>query len=222
MSLSKEIVPECDIVALRARCREKLAPAPSDLVFSADRAPTRGDHDLNAATGRDTENPKPPKPAAVLVPIVARDDRLSILLTERQKGLNAHAGQISFPGGKVEADDRSPLDAALRETEEEVGIRRDYVEVLGFCDDYQTVTGFRIVPVVGLVSGSFDLIADESEVAQIFEVPFEFLMNADNHRRDSLIWQGTRRHYFAMPFETHYIWGATAGILKNLHERLYC
>ena len=164
---------------------------------------------------------KQPKPAAVLVPIIERAHGLSILLTRRQKNLNSHGGQISFPGGKVERSDRSPLDTALRETFEEIGISSDYINVLGYCDDYQTVTGYRIVPVVGFIRPGFELIADEGEVAEIFEVPFDFLMDGDNHRRDSILWQGKKRHYFAMPYEKHYIWGATAGILKNLHERLF-
>ena len=155
------------------------------------------------------------------MPIIKRDHGFSILLTERQKDLNSHGGQISFPGGKVEREDSSSLDTALRETHEEVGIDKTYVDVLGYCDDYQTVTGYRIVPVVGLIGDGFELRADPREVAKIFEVPFEFLMDANNHRKDSLVWQGKRRHYFAMPYQTHYIWGATAGILINLHERLF-
>jgi len=212
---------------LRRICQARLAKAPTDAVFSAHHIPARGDHDLNDLNDdKDIEaglisDKKTPKPAAVLVPIIARPAGLSILLTERQKDLNSHGGQISFPGGKVEQADNSPLEAALRETHEEVGIEQKFVELLGFCDDYQTVTGYRIVPVVGLVGDGFALQADPGEVANIFEVPFEFLMDTSNHRKDSLIWQGKRRHYFAMPFKTHYIWGATAGILKNLHERLY-
>lgn len=193
-------------------------------MFAADRAPSRGDHDLNNADLPDLPdqlNGGPPKPAAVLVPIIERDGVLSILLTRRRADLSSHGGQISFPGGKVEDQDCAPLDTALRETEEEVGILRDFVEVLGYCDDYQTVTGYRIVPVVGLVRGDFELSANAREVAEIFEVPFDFFMDSDNLRKESLIWQGKRRHYFAMPYGNYYIWGATAGILKNLHERLF-
>ena len=238
-----------DGAALKRACLARLAGAPTDQVYSASHIPTRGDHDLNGgevfdlgdegrgddeggrgeditdsestARAPQTEPLKVPKPAAVLVPIIERAHGLSVLLTQRHKNLNSHGGQISFPGGKVDASDPSPLDTALRESYEEVGIRREHVEVLGYCDDYQTVTGFRIVPVVGLVSSETELVAEPGEVALIFEVPFDFLMCAENHRRDSLVWQGKRRHYFAMPYETHYIWGATAGILKNLHERLF-
>ena len=210
-----------DASALKCLCNARLSRGPTEQVYSASHVPARGDHDLNGGDVLGFSDNSGPKPAAVLVPIIQRADGLSILLTERQKHLNSHGGQISFPGGKVEKSDCSPLDAALRETQEEVGISRDYVDVLGYCDDYQTVTGYRIVPVVGLLKPGFELIADASEVAEIFEVPFEFLMNADNHRKDSLVWQGKERHYFAMPYQTHYIWGATAGILKNLHERLF-
>ncbi len=206
----------------KRHCTGQLAAAPSERVFDADHAPTRGDHDLNKGEMARQDACVQPKPAAVLVPIIERDGHLSILLTRRQADLKTHGGQISFPGGKVEGCDGSPLVTALRETEEEVGIKRDFVDVLGYCDDYQTVTGYRIVPVVGLVGGDFKLKPDVSEVAEIFEVPFDFLMDAGNHRKESLEWDGKRRHYFAMLYGRYYIWGATAGILKNLHERLYC
>ena len=210
-----------DAGVLKRHCCERLAKRPSDQVYSAEHVPARGDHDLNGGETLNLSLDPMPKPAAILVPIIERASGLSILLTRRQPALNSHGGQISFPGGKVEENDKSPLDTALRETEEEVGIKPKFVDLLGYCDDYQTVTGFRIVPVVGLVSGGFELKRDAAEVAEIIEVPFNFLMDADNHRMDSVFWQGKRRHYFAMSYKTHYIWGATAGILKNLHERLF-
>jgi 8-oxo-dGTP pyrophosphatase MutT (NUDIX family) len=142
------------------------------------------------------------------------------LLTERAAHLPSHAGQIAFPGGKLEDQDPDPLAAALRESEEEIGLDRNLVEPLGYLDNYRTRTGFHIVPVVGLVKSTFDLKLDPSEVADVFEVPLSFLMSADNHQRHQRVWQGRPRIYYAMPYENRYIWGATAGMIKNLHDRI--
>lgn len=157
--------------------------------------------------------------AAVLVPIVCREV-LTVLLTERSAHLPSHAGQISFPGGKLEESDAGPLDAALRETEEEIGIDRRHVEPVGYLDNYRTGTGYHIVPIVGLVDPGFELRIDPSEVADVFEVPLSFLMTIDNHQRHQREWRGTLRSYYAMPYENRYIWGATAGMLRNLHDRI--
>ena len=162
----------------------------------------------------------PPKAASVLVPLVARADGLTILLTRRTAHLNNHAGQVSFPGGRAEPGDSSAVDTALRETEEEVGLQRRHVDVLGLLPDYQTGTGYLVTPVVGLVAPPFELRADPSEVDEIFEVPLAFLMDGLNHQRLSAPLAGARRSFYAMPYQRFYIWGATAGMLRNLFHFL--
>lgn len=159
-------------------------------------------------------------PAAVLFPIVPRDDGHTVLLTQRTAHLRDHAGQVSFPGGRVEASDASPIETALRETEEEVGIGRERVEVLGFLPEYRTGTGFRVTPVVGLVHPPFEVHPDPFEVAEVFEVPLPFLLDPANHQRHSVHLRGALRHYFAMPYGDYFIWGATAGMIRSLSERL--
>ncbi|MGB7543564.1 MAG: CoA pyrophosphatase [Burkholderiales bacterium] len=153
--------------------------------------------------------------AAVLVPLVRRGDGFTVLLTRRTAHLNDHAGQISFPGGRTEPGDASAAATALRETEEEIGLAGARVEVLGHLHEYLTVTGYRVTPVVGLVTPPLDLRPDDFEVAEIFEVPLEFLLDPANHQRNSVIHEGRRRHYYAMPYRQYYIWGATAGMLMN-------
>jgi 8-oxo-dGTP pyrophosphatase MutT (NUDIX family) len=160
------------------------------------------------------------KPAAVLVGIVAREP-LTLLLTQRASTLSNHAGQIAFPGGRVDPGDATPLAAALREAEEEVGLTADFVTPLGFLDTYRTGTGYAIVPLVALIRPGFSLRLQEAEVAEAFEVPFAYLMDHTNHETHTKIWQGAERRFYAMPYEDRYIWGATAGILKNMHERLF-
>jgi 8-oxo-dGTP pyrophosphatase MutT (NUDIX family) len=161
------------------------------------------------------------KPAAVLIPIIERRTGLQVLFTRRADHLARHAGQVSFPGGRLNDDDGHAVEAALRETEEEVGLRRSFVEVRGELDRYETGTGFSIHPFVGLVREGFELKIDAAEVAEAFEVPLTFLMDPENHQQQTTMWQGRERRYYAMTFGSHYIWGATAGILINLHERLY-
>ncbi len=158
--------------------------------------------------------------AAVLIPIVARPE-LTVLLTQRTEGLSRHAGQIAFPGGRMEPTDRDAIATALREAQEEIGLDPSFVEPLGYLDPYRTGTGFRIFPVVSLVREGFMLKLDPREVADAFEVPLAFLMNADNHRTETRAWRGQERRFYAMPFEQRYIWGATAGIMKNMHKRLF-
>jgi 8-oxo-dGTP pyrophosphatase MutT (NUDIX family) len=157
-------------------------------------------------------------PAAVLMPIVLRDEGPNLLLTQRTAYLNDHAGQVSLPGGRMEESDASPIETALRETEEEVGLHRRHIEVLGSLPDYITATGFRVTPVVSLVHPPFELTADPFEVAEIFEVPLAFLMNGANHQRRSIeLPNGVgRRTFYAMPYDRFFIWGATAGMLRNL------
>lgn len=159
-------------------------------------------------------------PAAVLFPIVLRDSGNTVLLTQRTAHLRDHAGQISFPGGRVEPDDLSAVHTALRETEEEIGLARQHVEVLGFLPEYRTGTGFRITPVVGLITPPFTLAIDPFEVAEAFEVPLVFLLDPANHKRHSLHYRGALRHFFAMPYGDYFIWGATAGMIRSLTERL--
>lgn len=163
-----------------------------------------------------------PTPAAVLVPIVLHEQQPTLLLTQRTAHLNDHAGQVSLPGGRVDATDASPVETALREAEEEVGLGRQYVDVLGMLPDYFTATGFRVTPVVGLVHPPVELRADPFEVAEIFEVPLAFLMDGMNHQRRTFDFPGGlgRRTFYAMPYERYFIWGATAGMLRNLFHFL--
>lgn len=160
--------------------------------------------------------------ASVLIPIVQRDSGLTMLLTRRAGHLNDHAGQISFPGGRSEAQDRTPAETALREAEEEIGLGREHIEVLGALPDYLTGSGFRIQPVVSLVRPPFSLKADAGEVAEIFEVPLAFLMDGRNHQRRAVAATGQAepRLFYAMPYGDYFIWGATAGMLRNLFHFL--
>lgn len=176
----------------------------------------RGDHDGNPGL----EPGGALRPAAVLVPLVARPEGLSVLLTQRTAHLNDHAGQISFPGGRIEPHDPDPVHAALRETEEEIGLARRHVEIVGRLDTYRTRTAYEVVPVVGLVRPPFELVPDPFEVADIFEVPLDFVVDPANHERRSREWQGTERHFWVLPYGQRYIWGATAGMLVNLSEVL--
>ena len=159
-------------------------------------------------------------PASVLFPIVVRESGLSVLLTQRTAHLKDHPGQISFPGGRVEPEDSSPAHTALREAAEEIGLAAAHVEVLGCLPEYLTVTGFRITPVVAVVTPPFDLNPEPEEVAEVFEVPFAFLMDPANHQRHCLNYQGKLRHYHALPYQGRYIWGATAGIILMLFKAL--
>ena len=161
------------------------------------------------------------RPAAVLVPLIEHADGMSVLLTQRTPHLTAHAGQISFPGGRIEQDDPDEVAAALRETEEEVGLPRDRVSVVGRLDTYLTGTGFEITPIVGIIAPPYPLSIDPFEVAEAFEVPLAFLMDVQNHALHSRDWKGVTRRYYAIPFGQRYIWGVTAGILRNLYERIY-
>ncbi len=178
----------------------------------------RSDYDLNPEY-----RPAPSgelRPAAVLVPLVDRPDELTVLLTRRTEHLHAHPGQISFPGGRLESHDAGAAAAALRETEEETGIDPGFVDVIGRLDNYETVTGYRVTPIVGIVQPDFKLTPDSFEVAEVFEVPFRFLMDPANHQRHSGWRNGQRRHWYAMPYGDYYIWGATAGMLVNLYHRV--
>lgn len=158
--------------------------------------------------------------AAVLVPLIVRDEGLSVLLTRRAEHLHHHPGQICFPGGRVESSDESPVMAALRETQEEVGLPPERLELLGALPEYFSRTGFRVTPVVALVHPPFELVLDSFEVAESFEVPFGFLMNPANHLLMDTEYQGRPRRVYAMPYGEHNIWGTTAAILVSLHRFL--
>jgi 8-oxo-dGTP pyrophosphatase MutT (NUDIX family) len=161
-----------------------------------------------------------PRAAAVLVPLVDREAGLTILLTQRTENLARHAGQIAFPGGRVEEADADAIAAALRETEEEIGLDRRHVEPVGQLDRYITRTGFTVTPVVGIVSPPFELRLDPREVADSFEVPLDFILDPANRQRHSAEYQGVARYFYAFPYGERYIWGATAGMLVNLAELL--
>ena len=186
------------------RLRAALHPLPLRSVFV--REDGVGDEDLT--------------PASVLFPIVLREGGPSVLLTQRTEHLKDHPGQISFPGGRVEPEDASPAETALREAQEEIGLSPRHVEILGYLPEYRTGTGFRVTPVVAVVKPPFDLHPEPGEVAEIFEVPFFFLMDAANHQQHSLHHRGKLRHYFAMPYGEYFIWGATAGIIVTLSRAL--
>jgi 8-oxo-dGTP pyrophosphatase MutT (NUDIX family) len=206
----------------RALARRGLHQAPSDAIFDPRSGLALGpsDWDLNPELKGDLAVMEPPRPAAVLVPIVLRP-ALTVLLTQRSHDMPSHPGQISFPGGKVEEADATPLACALREAEEEIGLTRNFVEPLGYLDGYRTGTGFQITPVVAFVRPEFPTMLDQREVTEAFEVPLSFLMNEANHQKASREWRGRQRSYYAMPYRGRYIWGATAGMLKNMHQRLF-
>ena len=165
--------------------------------------------------------PAPLMQAAVLVPLVVRPEGLTVLLTQRTAHLAHHGGQISFPGGRLEPGDADPRAAALRETEEEIGLARDTIDIIGRLDDYATITGFHITPLVGLLHPPLVFAPDDFEVAEIFEVPLSFVMDPANHVTDSrLLPSGEKRWFYAIPYQGRYVWGATAGMLVNLQEVL--
>jgi 8-oxo-dGTP pyrophosphatase MutT (NUDIX family) len=176
----------------------------------------RGDHDLNPGISPVSDCRR----AAVLVPLVERDGGLSVLLTLRTAHLSNHAGQVAFPGGRIEDSDADPLAAALRETEEEIGLSREHVEPIGQLDPYVTRTGFMVTPIVALVHPPFSLALDAHEVADAFEVPLDFLLDPVNRQKHFNDFQGSRRYYYVFPYPDRHIWGATAGMLVNLADVL--
>lgn len=201
--------------ALQGRLRDRLAPVES---WKPDQAAAKSDFDLNPGVDFGTRELRP---AAVLVPLIARPEGVSVLLTRRADTLTKHSGQIAFPGGRLDPKETA-VEAALREAREEVSLDSSFVEVLGLGDAYETGTGFLITPVVGWLNAPPVVRPSEAEVADIFETPWDFLMDAANHRRDFLDMDGgDRRWFWAMPWEDRYIWGATAGIIRALRVRLY-
>jgi 8-oxo-dGTP pyrophosphatase MutT (NUDIX family) len=206
----------------RMLAQRGLNTGPSRAIFDprSGRALGPSDWDLNPELKGDLAAMEPPRPAAVLVPVMLRQT-LTVLLTQRSNDMPSHPGQISFPGGKVEKTDASPLACALREAHEEVGLAPEFVEPLGYLDSYRTGTGFQITPVVAFVRPGFAKVLDPREVLETFEVPLNFLMDEANHQKASRDWRGRQRSFYAMPYEGRYIWGATAGMLKNMHQRLF-
>jgi 8-oxo-dGTP pyrophosphatase MutT (NUDIX family) len=199
----------------RARLRFDVPPGLTD----ASIVPPSGDQGTDRML-QIVAREQPIRPAAVLIPVVDHPHP-TVLLTQRAAHLNDHAGQISFPGGKIDATDASPRDAALREAEEEIGLTQEFIDPIGYLDLYATGFGFRILPTVARVRPGFKLRVNEAEVDDAFEVPLAFLMDPANHQVHSKEFRGMARSYYAMPFAERYIWGATAGILRVLYERIY-
>jgi 8-oxo-dGTP pyrophosphatase MutT (NUDIX family) len=199
----------------RARLNRNVPAALTDLSVEG----VRGDLDLDPVMW-EKAGVKATKPAAVLIPVVERPEP-GVLLTQRTAALASHSGQIAFPGGKIDPTDASPLAAALREANEEIGLEERFIDPIGYLDLYLTFSGFRILPLLARVDPDYRLTINPAEVDDAFEVPLAFLMHPGNHQRLKRDWKGIERQYYAMPFEQRYIWGVTAGILRNLYERIY-
>ena len=212
-------ISDLSVSDFRALARKHLHREPSERIFDPRRDGSLGDHQLNPGAGAEVAE-IPVRMAAVLVGIMVRAE-LTVLLTQRPDHMRSHAGQISFPGGKLEQHDATPQHAALREANEEIGLPADLVEPLGYLDSYRTSSGFHVMPLVALVRPEFEVQPDPNEVSDVFEVPLRFLMDPINHRRDSRPFRGGRRSFYAMPYGERYIWGATAGMLRNMQERLF-
>ncbi|MDY6924345.1 MAG: CoA pyrophosphatase [Pseudomonadota bacterium] len=203
------------LISLRERLIDRLAPTAD---WSPDGPPLQSDYDLNPGAER---SGRTLRPAAVLVPVIARPDGATVLMTRRSDSLASHTGQIAFPGGRLDPGETAER-AALREAWEEVALDPGVVEVLGVGDAYETVTGFLVTPVVGWLREPPVVTPSPDEVAEVFETPWDFLMDPANHRRESYDpGSGPRRWFWAMPWRERYIWGATASIVRGLRTRLY-
>jgi 8-oxo-dGTP pyrophosphatase MutT (NUDIX family) len=212
--------PALSTAEIIARARQRLSLHLAAEALDLNVAPKHGDHVLNDASMQAHSVGTNARLAAVLVPLVARESEATVLMTTRSSELRQHSGQIAFPGGKVD-EGETPCQAALREAREEIGLDARHVEPIGYLDPYLTGTGFRILPVVSLVTPPFELLVNTKEVHDTFEVPLAFLMHPDNHQRHSREWRGTKRHFYAMPWNERYIWGATAGIVRSMYEKLH-
>lgn len=179
----------------------------------------RGDLDLDPAVWQ-RMGVSATKPAAVLIPVIERAEPM-VLLTQRTADLPSHPGQIAFPGGKIDGTDADPLAAAMRESKEEIGLDPKLIDPIGYLDIYLTFSGFRILPTVARVAPGYSLVLNTGEVTEAFEVPLAFLMTPANHQFLTRDWKGIQRQYYAMPYQQRYIWGVTAGIVRNLYERIY-
>jgi 8-oxo-dGTP pyrophosphatase MutT (NUDIX family) len=195
----------------RRRVAARLAP---------ERGVAVGDHSFNPEIA-DLLLSMERKQAAVLVPVVHREPEATVLFTVRRESLRTHAGQIAFPGGRIDPEDAGPEAAALREAEEEIGLDRAFVETLCLGPDYLTGSGYHVAPVIAIIRPGFRLRLNPAEVADVFEVPLRFLMDPANHHRGSRLWQGVERTFFEMPYDGRRIWGITAGMVRVLYERLY-
>ncbi len=202
-----------------ARARDRLTLATPAALNDPSMIPRRGDHDVDPVMEK-IAAVRPIRPAAVLVGIVDHPEP-TVLLTQRAQHLPDHPGQISFPGGKIDKTDRDPLHSALREAEEEIGLSRDNVEPVGYLDLYMTTLGYRIVPVIARVRPGFQLALNTAEVDEVFEVPLAYVMDIANMQTHSRDWNGITRHFYAITFGQRYIWGVTAGIIRNLYERIW-
>jgi 8-oxo-dGTP pyrophosphatase MutT (NUDIX family) len=204
--------------------RQKIAKAvslelPSEQVLYSERG-QGGDFQLNPVLLELHKNRNLPL-ATVLIGVVEYEEAPRVILTRRSENLKKHSGQVAFPGGKVDDTDPSPLDAVLRETEEEIGLTSGYIDIAGYLQTFETGSGFLVLPVVGYVRPGFELKINTEEVADVFEVPLNFLMNRGNHNIKQDVWNGQLRSYYSMSHEQHHIWGVTAGILRNLSERAF-
>ena len=208
-----------DVEAIFRRLRSAVSATLPDGALDRALAPATGDHTLNQWT-ISADFLGTTRLAAVLVGLVVRDGALHVLLTQRTSGLRDHAGQIAFPGGKVDPEDASPAATALREANEEIGLPSGAVDIIGYLEPYLTRTGFRIIPVVARITAPFDLTLNEAEVVDAFEVPFARLMDAANYKLSQREWLGKARYFYTFEHETRTIWGVTAGILRILAERL--
>ncbi|MDQ0394701.1 CoA pyrophosphatase [Labrys monachus] len=212
--------PHPELTAFLERAASRLAAAPPDDLHDLDQVPQHGDHRLSPGLLQERSG-APAKPAAVLIAIVDRAEGPTVLFTQRSSALRNHSGQISFPGGRIDPADTGPLDAALREAEEEIGLARHLVQPIGYLDLYLSNSGYRIAPVVALADASMKLHLNPAEVSGIFECPLSFLMDQANHVAESREWRGAMRRYYAMPWQGYYIWGVTAGIVRVLYETVY-
>ena len=211
------VVPTLNDFFARARTRLNL-DVPAALHDHSAEA-KRGDLDLDPSLWQ-RAGVSATKPAAVLIPVIERAEPM-VLLTQRTADLPSHPGQISFPGGKIDGADANPLAAALRETKEEIGLDPHFIDPIGYLDIYLTFSGFRILPSVARVAPDYSLVLNTGEVTEAFEVPLAFLMTPANHQFLTRDWKGIQRQYYAMPYQQRYIWGVTAGIVRNLYERIY-
>jgi 8-oxo-dGTP pyrophosphatase MutT (NUDIX family) len=176
--------------------------------------PIVGDHSIyRPAENMDIMNDLPLKPSAVLIPIVERGEQFSILLTKRSSQLKSHSGQVSFPGGRCDDEDAHAMATALREAREEINLPQDNAQIVGAMEDYETVTGYSVTPVVGFINPDFEIVPEQSEVEDVFEVPLDYILDDKNHTVEGMMWKGEKRFYYVFPHDDHKIWGATAAML---------